>query len=98
MKEPRPECRDQGPPCLDDGLAGMVARRLWPLRAALYSYGVARRRHLPHWRRPWGRRPGLTAFCTHRQLARQCEPRQGAAVALADKEKVRAQTLMGRPD
>src|SRR5215475_9824489 len=32
VQEPRPEGRDQGPPCLDDGVAGVVAGRLWPLR------------------------------------------------------------------
>src|ERR1700674_5365546 len=30
VQERRPGCRDQGPPCLDDGFAGGVARRLWP--------------------------------------------------------------------
>ena len=44
-------------------IAGLVAGRLWPLRAAFHSHGVAQRRHVPHRRRP--RRSGLrrTAFC-----------------------------------
>ena len=36
----------------DDALAGVVARRLRPLRAALHSHGVAQRRHVSHLRRP----------------------------------------------
>src|SRR5262249_1054781 len=32
IQEPRPEGRDQGPACLDDTVAGVVAGRLWPLR------------------------------------------------------------------
>ena len=36
----------------DDELAALVAGRLRPLRAALHPHGVARRRHLPHPRRP----------------------------------------------
>jgi hypothetical protein len=32
----------------DDGLAGLVARRLRALRPALHPHGVAQRRHLSH--------------------------------------------------
>ena len=32
------------------------------------------------------------------QLARQCEPRQGATVALADQAEVRPETVVGRSD
>ena len=32
IQEPRPGCGDQGPGCLDDHVAGLVAGRLWPLR------------------------------------------------------------------
>src|SRR6202521_601177 len=41
VQEPRPGCRDQGPACPDEGLAGLVAGRLWPLWATVHSYGVA---------------------------------------------------------
>src|SRR5260221_9551742 len=41
VQEPGLGCRDQRPPCLDDGIAGLVARRLRPLWAALHPYGVA---------------------------------------------------------
>ena len=41
----------------DDRLAGLVAGRLRPLRAALHPHGLAQRRHLPHRRRPRRRRP-----------------------------------------
>ncbi len=41
IQEPRPGCRDKGPACRDDGIAGLVARGLWPLWAALHPYGVA---------------------------------------------------------
>src|SRR6266852_8809726 len=52
VQEPRPACRDQRPAYPDDGLAGLVAGRLWPLWAAFHSYGVAPRGHIPHRRRP----------------------------------------------
>ena len=37
-------------------VAGLVAGRLRPLRAALHSHGVAQRGHVPHRRRPRRRR------------------------------------------
>src|SRR5208282_3813310 len=52
IQEPRPECRDQGPEYLDDGLAGLVAGRLWPLWATFHSYGVAQRGYVQNRRRP----------------------------------------------
>ena len=36
----------------DDDLAGLVAGRLRPLRAAVHPHELARRRHVPHRRRP----------------------------------------------
>ena len=56
VQEPRPQRRDQGPACLDDGLAGVVAGRLRPLRRPDDPHGVAQRGHLPHHRRPRRRR------------------------------------------
>ena len=32
----------------DDGFAGMVAGRLWPLRPVLHPHGMAQRRYLPY--------------------------------------------------
>src|SRR5271166_1572643 len=37
IQEPRSECRDQGPACLDDDVAGLVAGRLRPLWATVHS-------------------------------------------------------------
>jgi len=38
------------------------------------------------------------ALCTPQQLARQCEPRQGAPTALPIKPEVRPENFLGRPD
>ena len=46
----------------DDDLAGLVARRLRPLRPAVHPDDLARRRHLPHRRRPRRRRQGAQRF------------------------------------
>ena len=46
----------------DDDVAGLVAGRLRPLRAALHPHGVAQRRHLPHQRRPRRRGVGQQRF------------------------------------
>ena len=82
----------------DDHVAGLVAGRLRPLWSALHPDGVAQRGHLPHQRRPRRRRRGHAALCAPQQLARQCEPRQGAPVALADQAEIRPEDLLGRPD
>ena len=83
--------------CADDRLAGLVAGRLRPLRTVLHPHDVARRRHLPHRRRPrrrWHRRPALRPA---QQLARQRQPRQGPPPAVADQAEVRPEDLVGRP-
>ena len=49
--------------CLDDGVAGLVARRLWPLWPAFHSYGMAQRGHVPHRRRPRRSRLRHATFC-----------------------------------
>ena len=92
------EAAEQGPPRADDGLAGLVAGRLWSLRAAVHPDGVAQRRHLPHRRRPRRRRSRSAALRAAQQLAGQREPRQGAPAAVADQAEVRQQDLLGRPD
>src|SRR5215510_2654185 len=97
VQEPRPAFRDQGPACLDDGLAGLVAGRLRPLWAVAYPDGLAQRGHLPHRRRPRRRRRRPAAFRAAEQLAGQREPRQGAPAALADQAEIRAEDLLGRP-
>ncbi len=81
----------------DDALAGLVARRLRPLRRPVHPDELARRRHLPHLRRPRRRRPGRAALRPAQQLARQRQPGQGAPAAVADQEEVRQQDLLGRP-
>ena len=98
VQEPRPQCRDQGSACVDDGLAGVVAGRLRPLRRADDPHGVAQRGHLPHHRRPRRRRRGTAALRAAQQLAGQREPRQGTPAAVADQAEVRPQNLLGRPD
>ena len=82
----------------DDDVAGLVAGRLRPLRAALHPDDVARRRHLPHRRRPGRWRHRRPALRPAQQLARQRQPRQGAPAALADQAEVRPEDLLGRPD
>ena len=98
VQEPRPGRRDQGPRSPDDGLAGLVAGRLRPLRPAVHPHGVAQRRHVPHRRRPRRRRRRPAALRAAQQLARQRQPRQGAPAAVADQAEVRPEDLLGRPD
>src|SRR6516164_6275513 len=59
---------------------------------------MAQRGHLSHSGRSW--RCGLrrAALRAAEQLARQCEPRQGAPAAVADQEKVRPEGFVGRSD
>ena len=98
VQEPRPQRRDQGPHCLDDELAGMVAGRLRSLRRSDDPHGVAQRGHLPHHRRPRRRRRRTAALRAAELVAGQREPRQGAPAAVADQAEVRPETLLGRPD
>ena len=81
VQDARPQRRDQGPACLDDGLAGVVASRLRPLWRAVHPHGVAQRGHLPHHRRPRRRRRRPAAFRAAELLAGQRQPRQGAPAA-----------------
>ena len=94
----RSRCPEEGHRAGDDDVAGLVAGRLRPLRAALHPDGVAQCGHVPHQRRP--RRCGVrrAALRAPEQLARQREPRQGATAAVADQEEVRPEDLVGRPD
>ena len=98
VQDPRPRCAEAGHRRGDDDVAGLVAGRLRPLRAALHPDGVAQRRHVPHRRRPGRRRLRRAALRPPQQLARQREPRQGAPVALAGQAEVRPEDLLGRPD
>ncbi len=95
--DPRPRGAEGRPDRADEHLAGLVARRLRPLRTALHPHELARRRHLPHRRRPRWRRQRRPALRAAQQLARQREPRQGAPAAVADQAEVRPQDLLGRP-
>ena len=98
VQEPRPQRRDQGPARADDGLAGLVAGRLRPLRRSDHPHGVAQRGHLPHHRRPRRRRRRAAALRAAQQLAGQRQPRQGAPAAVADQAEIRPEDLLGRPD
>ena len=97
VQVPRRRGAEAGPHRADDDVAGLVAGRLRPLRAALHPHDVACRRHVPHRRRPRRRRRRPAALRAPQQLARQREPRQGAPAALADQEEVRPEDLLGRP-
>ena len=98
VQEPRPRRRQAGHRGGHDDLAGLVARRLRPLRPALHPDGVAQRGHLPHQRRPRRRRRRPAALRPAQQLAGQRQPRQGAPPAVAGQEEVRQRALVGRPD
>ena len=98
VQDPRPRRAEAGPHRGDDDVAGLVAGRLRPLRAALHPDDVARRGHVPHRRRPGRWRQRRSALRPPQQLARQREPRQGAPVALADQAEVRPEDLLGRSD
>ena len=97
VQDPRPRRAEAGPHRGDDDVAGLVAGRLRPLRAALHPDDVACRGHVPHRRRPRRWRQRRAALRPAQQLARQREPRQGAPVALAGQAEVRPQDLLGRP-
>ena len=97
IPEARPRGAEAGPHRADDRQPALVAGRLRPLRPALHPHGLAQRRHLPHRRRPRRRRRRPAALRAAEQLARQREPRQGPAPALADQAEVRRQDLLGRP-
>ena len=52
VQNPRPRCGGQRPARADDRLAALVAGGLRALRPVFRPHGVARRRHVPHLRRP----------------------------------------------
>ena len=97
VQEPGPVGGEEGSRGGDDRLAGLVAGGLWPLRPPVHSHGVARRRHVPHPRRPRRRRVGPAAVPAPQRLARQREPRQGAPALVADQAEVRSEDFVGRP-
>ena len=98
VQESRPCGREEGPLGADDRLAALVAGGLRSLRALVHPDGMAQRRHLSHRRRPRRREQGQPAFRPAQQLARQRQPRQGTAAALADQAKVWPEDFLGRPD
>ena len=81
----------------DDDLAGLLARRLRPLRPVVHPDELALRRHLPDPGRPRrrGRRPA--AVRPAQQLARQRQPRQGPPHPVAGQAEVRPVGVVGRP-
>ena len=97
VRRPRRRGAEAGRHRRDDGLAGLVAGRLRPLRAAVHPHDLARGRHLPHRRRPRRRRRGRAALRPAQQLARQRQPRQGPPAAVAGQEEVRPEAVVGRP-
>jgi hypothetical protein len=95
VRQARPRGPQEGHRGGDDRLAGLVARRLGPLRPALHPHGVAQRRHLPRDRRPRRRLRRHAALRAAQQLARQRQPRQGPAAALAGQAEVRPEASPG---
>ena len=99
VRDPRPRRVRRGRRGGADDLAGLVARRLRPLRAAHGPDGLARARARTASQDGRGgaghRHAALRAA---EQLARQPQPRQGAPAAVAGEEEVRPQALLGRPD
>jgi acyl-CoA synthetase (AMP-forming)/AMP-acid ligase II len=69
-----PRRRRARPARPDDRLAGLVAGRLRPLRAALHPHGLAQRGHLSRERRARRRRQRCAALRAAQQLARQRQP------------------------
>ena len=100
-KEAFDDARRRGPEARphrgDDHLAGLVARRLRPLRAADDPAHLAPGRHLPHRGRPRRRRRRRSALRAAEQLARQRQPRQGPPPPVAGQAEVRPEGLLGRP-
>ena len=79
----------------DDELAALVAGRLRPLRRTDDPPGVARRRHLPHHRRPWRRRHRPAALRAAELVAGQRQPRQGAPAACGRSSRSTARNSHG---
>ena len=98
VQDPRPRRREARHRRGADGLPGLVAGRLRPLRPAHDPDGVAQRGHLPDQRRPRWRRLRSAALRAAQQLAGQRQPRQGPPAAVAGQEEVRPEDLVGRPD
>ena len=95
VRDPRPRRAEAGRRRGADDLAGVVAGRLGPLRAADHPHGLAQRRHVPHQRRARRRRRRHAALRAAQQLAGQRQPRQGAPAALARQAEARARRSPG---
>ena len=98
VQDAGPRRGGEGPARAHDRLPALVAGRLRSLRPVLHPHGVAQRGHVPHRRRSrrWRRRSA--ALRPAQQLARQRQPRQGAAPAVAHQAQVRPQAVLGRLD
>ena len=82
-----------------DDLAGLVARRLRPLRPAHDPDGVARRRRrTASATAAAARRAGMQRFAPLNSWPDNAQPGQGAPAAVAGEEEVRPHALLGRPD
>ena len=94
----RPGRGQAGPARTHDRVPGLVAGGFRSLRSFVHPHGLAQRRHLPQWRRPWRRSHRQPALRAAQQLAGQRQPGQGAAAAVADQAEIRSVDLLGRPD
>ena len=81
-----------------DRQSGLVARRLGALWRSDDPFGLALGRVVPGTGRARWRWPRQHPFRAVELLAGQCQPRQGATVAVAGQEEIRQRAELGGPD
>lgn len=79
LRDVRPRRAARGPEGADDDEPGLVAGGLRDVRGPHDPHGLAQRRHLPNLGRPRRRRERSAPLRAAQLVARQRQPRQGAA-------------------